>query len=275
MNISILNQINNGKHIKASDSSNWLLAHGISAVTTDELSALLGIPKSQIPQRMAALKKHREIVSPANGLWIPVSPEYRTWGAPPAIDMINAIMKHMESIYYVGWLSAAEYNGASHHAPQVFQVATSRVLRKKSIGRAYFQFYNRNHITSVSCTHIESKNGLVPVSDIETTLLDVSNDIKLVGGIDNATNIIIELCDSSKLNIKHLSSLSKYYPVTAARRLGFLMEHFTHIKNLEILNEASSQRKAALSLLDPLSDSSGSVNTKWKIKINREVSPDV
>ncbi len=33
-------------------------------------------------------------MTPARGLWVPVPPEYRLWGAPPAIDFIAALMDH-------------------------------------------------------------------------------------------------------------------------------------------------------------------------------------
>jgi len=275
MNSIIYNQLNNGKHVKASDLPVWLLAHGISSVTTDDISALLRIPKSQVPQRMMKLKKRYEIVSPVQGLWIPVPPEYRTWGAPPAIDMIAAIMKHMESKYYIGWLSAAEYYGASHHAPQVFQVAASKPIRKKSVGRVHFQFFHRTNLSNISCIKVESKSGFVLVSSVETTLLDISNDLKIVGGIDNAANLIIGICETTTPNIKELSSLSMCFPVAAARRLGFILEHFTDITELEELREACLTRKSSISLLDSQASFCGKFYTPWNIKINREVSPDI
>jgi len=271
----IATQLNSAGQIKASESASWLLAHGISSITTNELAALLDIPKNHVPQRMAALKQRREIVSPAQGLWVPVPPEFMTWGAPPAIDVIDALMRHLKSVYYIGWLSAAELHGASHHAPQVFQVATSRAIRARTAGRSRFQFFHREHISKVSMIHTETKSGSVPVSSKETTLLDVANDIGIVGGIDNAANLVIELCEASEPDIEALVALSIYYPVTASRRLGFLMENFTEISGLTLLKTACENRNASSSLLDPQAEPGGAIDAEWNIKINREVSPDV
>ena len=275
MNSVIADQLNKGEPVKASDSASWLLSHGISSVTTDDLASLLGIPKTHVPQRMSALKKRHEIVTPAQGLWIPVPLEYLTWGAPPAIEIIDSIMRHMNVEYYVGWLSATEMHGASHHAPQVFQVATSRTIRERVVGRSHFQYYSRAHLRQVSLIQMESRSGMVQVSSRETTLLDVANDIGIVGGIDNAANIIIELCEDSELNLYAIAALSVHYPVTAARRLGFLMERFLDISGLELIRNTCLKRNAAVSLLDPQSRHSGVFDTRWNIKINREVSPDI
>jgi predicted transcriptional regulator of viral defense system len=275
MNNDMLNQHRKTERIKASECANWLLSHGISAVTTVELAALLGIPKTHVPQRMASLKRKNEIISPVEGLWIPVPPEYLTWGAPPAIEIIDAIMQHLGISYYVGWLSAAELHGASHHAPQVFQVATSRALRARTSGRSRFQFYHRARIKQVLLTQIDTRSGKVPVSSKETTMLDVANDIRLVGGIDNAANLIIELCENIKPDIDALVTLSKLYPITAVRRLGFLMDSYADVSGLGKLKDMCFKRAKVLSLLDPQSGNSGTANTEWSIRVNREVSPDI
>jgi predicted transcriptional regulator of viral defense system len=184
-------------------------------------------------------------------------------------------MKHLNTDYYVGWLSAAEFYGASHHAPQVFQVATSRTLRQKIIGRSRLQFFHREHLSNVPLIHIESKSAMIPVSSRETTLLDIANDIAFVGGIDNAANIIIELCDDVFSDIDALINISKFYPAAAVRRLGFLLENFTDTSNLDKLAEICIERNTATSVLDPLEKFVGKTDKRWNIKINREVTPDV
>jgi len=275
MNTLIATHNFNTESLKASDLPKYLLAHGVSSISTDELAALLGIPKNHVPQRMASLRRKNEIISPAHGLWIPIPPEYMTWGAPPAIDIIDILMKHSKVNYYIGWLSAAEFHGASHHAPQVFQVAVSRSIRQKIIGRSKLQFFRRENIKIIPIIKIESKSGTVQVSSRESTLLDIANDIKIVGGIDNAANLIIELCEAEKPDIAVVIKIADNYPVTAVRRLGFLMETFTNILDLSKLEKYCDRRKTVISILDPQVQSTGFINTKWNIKINREVSPDV
>jgi len=274
MNILTITQ-KNKKPLKASEVSKWLLAHGITSVSTAEIAALLGVPKNHVPQRMASLRRKNEMISPAHGLWIPISPEYMTWGAPPAIDIIDTLMRHLNVDYYIGWLSAAEIHGASHHAPQVFQVAVSRSIRQKIIGRSKLQFFHREHIKKIPLIMIESKSRTIPVSNRESTLLDIASNIRIVGGIDNAANLIIELNEIEKADIATVLEIADQYPVTAVRRLGFLMETFSSMSGLDNLVKYCERRKAATSILDPQAQSIGILNTKWNIKINREVSPDV
>lgn len=275
MNIVTAGHECNNKKIKATGVAKWLLAHGITSTTTAELAVLLGVPKSHVPQRMAPLRRKNEIVSLSHGLWVPIPPEYMTWGAPPAIDIIDALMKHLGTDYYVGWLSAAEIHGASHHAPQVFQVATSRSMRSKTVGRLKFQFFNREHIKQISLIKVESRSGFVPVSSRETTLLDIANNTQIVGGVDNAANLIIELCEAGKPDIEAIIGLAGHYPVTAVRRLGFLLESFTDTPGIYKLAKICIGQKVTASILDPQAQPAGKLNATWNIKINREVSPDV
>jgi len=275
MNNSLSRNNPQNERVRASELSLWLLSRGISSVTTEEIAAILGIPKNQVPQRLAALGKRGEIVLLANGLWAPVPPEYMTWGAPPAIDFIDALMVHFNSKYYVGWLSAAALHGASHHAPQVFQVAVSRAIRSRIVGRSKLRFYHRSHLNFAATVNVESKSGAVIISGREMTMLDIVSDIGIVGSIDNATNLIIELCEAAAPDFDVLTEISWYYPSSAIRRLGFLLEHFTDVTALEQLKSVCDNRKTSLSLLDPQSANVGKPDTHWQLKINREVEPDV
>ena len=263
------------ERIKASELSRWLLSRGISTISTDEIATLLAVPINHVPQRLAALKKRGEIVLLSHNLWIPVPPEYMTWGAPPAIDIIGALMKHHNINYYVGWLSAASLLGSSHHAPQVFQVAVSNKIRDKTIGRSKLQFYKRSHINNVSLSNYETKNDIVKISSLETTMFDIVTDIGLIGGIDNAANLIIEICDAKTPNIKEIIKLSKFYPVSATRRLGYIFENFTKINTSEIFIVSKESSITSYSLLDPQSENFGSIDNKWKLKINKKVEPDI
>jgi predicted transcriptional regulator of viral defense system len=197
------------------------------------------------------------------------------WGAPPAIDIIDAIMRHTKIDYYVGWLSAASLLGASHHAPQVFQVATSKKIRNRTIGRSKFQFYHREHVECLPIITNTTNSGSVKISSVETTMLDIANNVIIVGGIDNLANLIIELCESNTLNSTLLAIISKYYPTSTIRRLGYLIEHFVGTNLSDELIKISDDRQTSNSILDPHSTNIGIVNNRWKLKVNREVEPDV
>ena len=80
------------KHVKETELPTWLLARGITSLTTDEISAIINMPKNQVPQRLALLNK---LLLFTCGLWAPIPPEYMTWGAPPAIVFIDSMMRYM------------------------------------------------------------------------------------------------------------------------------------------------------------------------------------
>jgi predicted transcriptional regulator of viral defense system len=255
----------------------WLIGHGISSATTEEVATLLGVPTNQVPQRLAALKRRGEIVSPAHGLWMPVPLEYSTWGAPPALEIIDDIMRHFQAQYYVGWLSAAELLGASHHAPQVFQVASLKAIRPRTVGRSRLAFYLRTNLTALPTDRVQVSTGTVPVSTRAVTMLDVVSDLPLVGGIDNAANIIIELSETSPrgLPIQEVVAISTFYPTSTLRRLGWLIERFVGTGELDSLRHAANSRTAAPSRLDPKGPRSGSLDRRWQMLVNREVVPDI
>jgi predicted transcriptional regulator of viral defense system len=116
---------------------------------------------------------------------------------------------------------------------------------------------------------------MVPVSSKETTLLDEANDIAIAGGVDNAANIIIKLCEETEPDIGKIIDLSARYPVTALRRLGYILDEYLDISGLDALRDACSKHNEAPSILDPQAGSEGVINKTWNIKINREVSPDI
>jgi predicted transcriptional regulator of viral defense system len=260
--------------IKARDLSTWLLSNGVSSATTAQIAVWLGVPLNHVPQRLAPLQKRGLIVSPARGLWIPVSPEFTSWGAPPAIDIIDQTMSYLNADYYVGWLSAAALYGASHHAPQVFQVAASRTIRNRNVGRSKMQFYHRSHIGSVPVTYKETRSGSVIVATPVTTLLDIASDLQISGGINNVANIVIELCEENTLNMNLLANTASLYPTSTIRRLGWLLESYTDVDDTEQLRALSVAGKRNPSKLLPAAKTEN-LNDRWNIFINAKVEADV
>ncbi|MDR1794711.1 MAG: type IV toxin-antitoxin system AbiEi family antitoxin [Erysipelotrichaceae bacterium] len=263
------------KAIKPAQIPNLLLSQGVATATTEVIAKILGIPKNQVSQRMAPLKLRGEIITPAKGLWVPVPPEYLAWGAPAALDLIAPFMSYFGANYYVGWLSAAELHGASHHAPQVFQVATDMAIRDRTVGRTSLRFFQRSNLQHIPVIKKESKNGLVRVSSKEATLLDITTNIRMVAGIDNAANLVVELCDDEDISMNEINRISDFYPAAALRRLGWLMENFTAIRGLEELKAKAASESTSITLLDPLSSYGGSIDQSWCLQINRKVEPDV
>ena len=157
--------------VPASGLPDWALSHGITSLTTEEVMHLCALPANQVSQRMAALRKGSKLFSPARGLWVPISPEYRTWGAPDPMRYIGDMMAHLGTDYLVGWLSAAERHGASHHAAQVFQVATGKAVKARAFGRSRLEFYSRSYVGAAApSTELLRRTGVRVASPVVNIL---------------------------------------------------------------------------------------------------------
>lgn len=230
---------------------------------------MLDIPPGQVRRRLHAPAGRGEWVSPARGLWIPVPAQYRLWGAPEGIEIIDTVMTHMGVGYYVGWLSAAELYGAAHQAPQVFQVATSRHVRDRQVGRTRFTFQTRSAVSQIPTIEHPTRAGTATVSAREATVLDIAADITLAGGTDNAATVIVELSEDG-YDVDTFTAAAALHSAAAVRRVGWILERLAGI-DTESIHDLAAGLDAAPSLLDPTGPTSGSIDRRWQIRVNRHV----
>lgn len=255
--------------VRAPQLADWLLARGRASITTPEVAQILQIPQDQVRRRLHAPARRGEWVSPARGLWIPVPPQYRLWGAPEGIEIVEALMGHLDSAYYVGWLSAAQIHGAAHQAPQVFQVATERVVHDRRVGRTRFVFQTRSALGQVPTVRHPTRSGAAVVSSREATVLDVAADITLSGGIDNAATVIIELADDG-LDLDTLAAAAALHSAAAIRRVGWTLDHLAGV-DTDAIHQLTERHTAAPSMLDPTGPTTGRLDPRWQIRVNRDV----
>lgn len=260
--------------IPAADLPDWALSQGISSFTKEDVSQICKVPPNHVPQLMAPLRKRIKVFSPARGLWVPIPPEYRTWGAPDLMLYIEDMMAHLGANYLVDWLTAAERYGVSHHAPQVFQVATNRTLRNKQLGRSRLEFANRSYTGSViPSPELKRKTG-VNIAPVGTTMLMLASDPHMCGGMGNVANLVIELAEENKSFVKTLVRDANLFHNSALQRVGWLLDEFGE----GAPEELSDLRPTSMSQISPLVPSkqkTGKLNTKWKIIVNEKVEPDL
>ena len=256
--------------VRAPQAADWALSHGIASMTTVQVAALLGVPVSQVSQRLAVPKRRGEWVTPARGLWIPVPPEFRAWDGPPAAEFVAPLMAHLGVTYYVGWLAAAAAHGVAHHAPQITHVATSNLVRGRRVGRADLRFHTRENITVLPTVQRTARSGTYLVSSPEVTAFDVASDIAVCGGLDNAATVITELADEVGLDDTTLASLARLFPDAASRRVGWIVEtHTTHrLDQLAAQVEHGSSNPARLHPAHPLT---GTIDERWRLRLNTTV----
>lgn len=259
--------------VRAPELARWALAHGRASLTSTEIAQLLGVDVDQVRRRLHAPARRGEWVQPTRGLWVPVPPEYQTWGAPPGIEIVDMIMSRRGISYYVGWLSAAAIHGAAHQAPQVFQVAVDRQLRDRVVGRTRFVFAQRD-VTRIPTIAHPTRDGTARVSSVAATMLDIADDLIRAAGIDNAATVIVELSEHESFEIADLARLALSFPAAAGRRVGWILSQFADRHDLEPLRQVVRNAVATASRLDPHTTDTGPVNDAWNLSINRDVEPE-
>jgi predicted transcriptional regulator of viral defense system len=98
----------------------------------------------------------------------------------------------------------------------------------------------------------------------------------VAGGIDNAATVIVELAESAGFSMAELVEASSNFPISTVRRLGWLLETFGEdIPDLGTLRSVAFAGPSTPARLDPIRDLSGPRDDRWRVRINREVEPDL
>lgn len=251
-----------------------LLAAGVHAFTTEDAAAAGGLKPANARPALARLIKNKLAFSPARGLYIPIPPEYRSWGAVPASWFIDSLMAHLGRTYYVGYLSAAELHDAAHQRPQVFQVVVDRDVRERTFGRVRLRFITNRRIAELPSVRRNTPTGTMALATPAVTAMDLASRPEHGGGVHNVATVIIELAKNRKLEDAVLATLVARYPAAAGRRLGWMVEHFSDLR-LNALAAAAAVATEEPSDLDQHGPRRGTVDQRWRLRVNATVEPDL
>lgn len=260
--------------VRPADLADWLVSHGIAVLTSEECAHLIGVPRNEVPQRLARLRAQGKFVSLSRGLWAVVPAEVRMAGAPEPMRYIDALMSYCGCEYCVGWLSAAALRGASHQAPQVFQVAVERQLKDRTIGRSSLEFHKRSYVSRVTANSVSLSSGTAVVASAGTTMLMAAADLMICSGIDNVATIVVELAEQNDGYLSEVMADLHLFPESAACRLGWILEHVASADNLESLSNYCRDTGEP-TMLSPYGSRSGKIDKTWNVIENRAVEVDV
>lgn len=275
---NVTNDVTLGEEIVvgAADVVDALLAHGRSAFSTEEAAELLDVPADHVRVRLNPLVHQGKVFSPARSLWVAIPPEYRTWKVTPGLQFLDAMMRHLDRSYYVGWLSAAELHGAAHQRPQVLQVAVDKHLANKDFGRVRLRFVERMHAAEIPRVQRVVPTGQVWVSTPEATALDLAAAPVLGAGVSNVATVLAELAEDGKLASEKFVAVAERYPLAAVRRLGFLLETVDqHDLAASLFEVAQRRRRWRPDLLEPAGAAAGPLDARWRLVLNSVVEPDL
>lgn len=250
--------------------ADWLLARGRHWVTTEEAAELLAIPEDHVAPSLAETRRRGFLFSPTKGLYVPISPKFRSWRALPASHFIDAMMRHLGHDYYVGLLSAAEVYGFAHQRPQVFQVMTNARLRGREFGRVRIEFITTQQTPQRAVRQVNTETGTMRVSTPEVTLLDLVSFPNESGALFNIATIIGAMLSEGAIDTTLLACAASGYPTSVVQRVGWLIDYMAERLEVEVDTNPLLPLAASRSTptpLDPFYGRLGVRDARWNVLV--------
>jgi predicted transcriptional regulator of viral defense system len=227
------------------------------------------------------LAKKGIIQSVWHGFYVIVSPEYGLKGIVPPVEYIDRLMKYLNREYYVGLLSAAALQGASHQQPQEFTlVVDSKNLRGKIKRGVKINFVAKKNIPVSYLKQMTTRNGYIRVSTAELTAMDLILYVKEIGGINRAATVLNELAEVMDFgNVGQ--DFFGYFNAAVIQRLGYILDEILGYNEIaDTLYRKAKEagikfRKYPLKVVKKgTKPNDYDISKKWKIIINEEIEID-
>jgi predicted transcriptional regulator of viral defense system len=242
--------------------------------TTGEAAEALGGSIVATRAALRRLKQKGELAAPYRGFLVIVPPEYRRLGCLPADQFVPQLMEHLGLRYYAALLSAAQYHGAAHQQPQVFQVMVRKNRPSIACGEVRVAFVARRNVDEIPVVQHNTPRGMIRVSGPEATAFDLLGYCPHAGGLDHVATVLTELGET--LSAERLVALAPLSPVAWAQRLGHLLDRAGHADRAVGLADYVRETARDTIPLDPRRDESeGTHDRRWKLAVNVRVAPDL
>jgi len=251
-----------------------LVARGRYCFSAEEVVDTLGANAIATRAALRRLRQKGELAMPYKGFHIVVPPEFRNIGCLPAGHFIPSLMAHLQEKYYAGLLSAAEYHGAAHQRPQVFQVVVARNKPEITCGKVRVMFVARKNMAHIPTSDFKTPRGYLKISTLAATAFDLVGYPNHAAGLDNVATILAELAEN--LDGKELVRLAELSPIAWAQRLGYLLDMVGAQKKTGELAKYITERKPVPTPLSPSLTFEGISRLKpWNILVNTRVEAEV
>ena len=249
-------------------------ARGQYHFTSSEFRSALRVSPAAANQALWRLANRGDIASPGQGFYVVVPPEYRALGCLPPDQFIPALMEQRGMRYYVGLLSAAQYHGAAHHRPQVFQVMVERSRRPIGCGAVRVDFVGRARLASVPMCTFDSPRGSVVASTVEATAVDFVGYMGRAGGVDRVAGMLLELAE--QMDPVLLVDAARSASLLWAQRLGYMLEFVGAGDRCGPLKDDVRQRARNYTRLLPSASAEGAARSRdWRLLVNTSIEAEV
>jgi predicted transcriptional regulator of viral defense system len=240
-----------------------------------EAIAALHLTENAFKKAAHRLIKKGKVKRIRGNFYIIVPPEHQALGSLPASWFIDDLMAYLNLPYYCGLLTAASLLGSAHQQPMIFQVITTKSIRPIKLNNLQIDFYYKKFIEPHFYNTVKTSTGNMKASTPEMTSFDLVRYMEASGHINNIGTILCELF--SKLSPEKLANLTEAgeVEVTAAQRLGYLLDILKLPIDLLPLEIALKSRKPLKRLLIPgVKQTVLEKNRRWKILVNEILEPD-
>ena len=138
--------------------------------------------------------RHGELISPARGLYVIVPPEHQPHGSIPAEELVPLVMKYLGVNYYVAFLTAGLFHGATHQKPAKFQVISDkRIKHPSTFGDVEIDFIYKKSVLSLPTQDFTVNTGYLKVATPELVALDLLEYHNHAGGLNHIATIFSDL----------------------------------------------------------------------------------
>ena len=177
-----------------------LAAQGRFCFSFAEMVERLDASPAAIRSALNRLKKKGVLALPYQEFYVILPPEHRARGCLPPQQFIPDLMEYLGEVYYAGLLTAAEFHGAAHHRPQVFQVVVAKARRPIECGQVRVDFIFRKNAANIPTEPRNTTAGIVKISTPEATALDLIGYVRHCAGLDNVATVLAELAEKMLRN---------------------------------------------------------------------------
>lgn len=251
-----------------------LAAQGRSSFSFKDIEKLQGSSPLAIQAALRRLGKKSVLAMPYRGFYVIVPPDYRIAGCLPPEQFIPDLMDHLGEVYYAGLLSAAEYHGAAHQRPQVFQVVVAKGRRPILCGKMRANFIFRKNAAMIPTEPKNTPAGILKIATPEVTALDLIGYVGHCGGLDNVATVLTELAE--KIDAESLLHVAELSPIAWVQRLGYLLERVgAPEKAKEIAVYIQKKQPVRTPLAPSISIKGAKMESRWRVFLNTDVEPDL
>ena len=251
-----------------------LAAKGYVSFSFADVQKLKSSSPEAVKAALRRLQKKGNIAMPYRGFYVIVPPEYRAAGCLPPEQFIAYLMEHVGEDYYVGLLSAAEYHGAAHQRPQVFQVVVSKSRRPILCGKTRVDFIVRKNAAQIPTEKINTPAGELKISSPEATAPDLVGYVHHCAGLDNVATVLAELAE--KIDAGKLRKLAELSPIAWVQRLGYLLELVDAKDQAQGIARYVTEKRPVRTPLAPSLKSIGAkTSSRWRVFVNTKVEPEL